>query len=131
MNENHLRVINSSFRLIEEELRLLRYELIQDPMSQKTIFYNVAYDLSRNRKKKVLGKIEALLEELKRIGAELGLEVVEVNLSKRIMIVESQIWVLLEELEPKRLRGYGDLSDKEAEKFHQQIQNLVRMASLN
>jgi len=126
-----LRVINSSFRLIEEELRLLRYELIQDPMSQKTIFYNVAYDLSRNRKKKVLGKIEALLEELKRIGAELGLEVVEVNLSKRIMIVESQIWVLLEELEPKRLRGYGDLSDKEAEKFHQQIQNLVRMASLN
>jgi len=124
-------VINSSFRLIEEELRLLRYELIQDPMSQKTIFYNVAYDLSRNRKKKVLGKIEALLEELKRIGAELGLEVVEVNLSKRIMIVESQIWVLLEELEPKRLRGYGDLSDKEAEKFHQQIQNLVRMASLN
>jgi len=131
LNENHLRVINSSFRLIEEELRLLRYELIQDPMSQKTIFYNVAYDLSRNRKKKVLGKIEALLEELKRIGAELGLEVVEVNLSKRIMIVESQIWVLLEELEPKRLRGYGDLSDKEAEKFHQQIQNLVRMASLN
>jgi hypothetical protein len=126
LDENHKRVLSNSLLIIEEDLRYISSELQQAGETRDTIFYSKANDIDRTTTTRILSGAESMLQEIKRIKEEGELETRKESIRKEVYSLITEIWTLLEDLRPERLKAYGPLSEKDKELLKPQIQGLLR-----
>jgi len=109
MKDNHLRAMASSLRYIEKRLVELRELLTRKAPTYE--MYNYIDDLDDEYKERTLSTIESILSEVSRSKLMLGLSPAEMSLRREVESVLSSVWVVIEGIRPKGLKGYGALSE--------------------
>ncbi len=128
MDENHKRVLSNSFLIIEEDLRILSSEMqAGGTRDRDTIFYSKVNDIDEITATRILSGTQSMLQELKRIKEEAGLETKEESIRREVYSLVTEIWTLLEDLKPKRLAAYGPLTERDKKLLNPQIQELLKI----
>jgi hypothetical protein len=127
LDENHRRVLGNSLLIIEEDLRDISNELQQAEEPRDTIFYSRVNDIDQMTATRILSGVETMLQEIRHIKKEAKLETREKSVRREINSLITEIWTLLQDLRPEKLKAYGPLTerDKELLKFH--VQELLRI----
>ena len=110
MDENHTRVLGSALLIVEKQIHRIIRELDASDKSQ-LIMYSIKDDLDQASKAKILGTSLSMLDKIDQIKELFRLGVGEESTKRRIIsVLLSSIWVILEELNPEKMRGYGEIS---------------------
>ncbi len=127
MDENHKRVLSNSLLIIEEDLRSISSELQQAKGTRDTIFYSKVNDIDQMTATRILSGAQSMLQEIKRIKEEAGLETREKSIRKEVYSLILEIWTLLQDMRPEKLKAYGPLSKRDKELLRPHIQELLKM----
>jgi len=109
MKETHLRAIASSLRYVEKHLVELRELLTKEAPTYE--MYDYVDDLGDEYRERTLATIEDILSEVRRSKQMLDFGPTEMSLRQEAESVLSGVWVVIEGIRPKSLRGYGALSE--------------------
>ncbi len=128
MDDNHKRVLSNSLRIIEEDLRSISSEL-QAEGTKDTIFYSKVNDIDPMTATRILGGAQSMFQEIKYIKEEAGLETREESMRKEVYSLITEIWTLLEDLRPEKLKAYGALTERDKEFLRLHIKKLLRIVN--
>ena len=124
---NHKNTLNSSLSIIERNLRSIKNDLELDSTSeQEAILYKRDYDIDDRAKPAMLKVIASMLSEIKDIKNEFELETETEQVSKRSAALMSEMWVILEDLKPNKLKAYGSVSDREKKLIEPHITRMLK-----
>ena len=133
INENQRRSIASSLALLDEALCL--FEEYGRGREVHSVCFEERNRLTARQRKRLLGEIEKLHEEMRQIKEDLGLPRRVEDVGKRIWGHSAGFWEMLAELQSNRLRGYGEVSsdlaeylDPRAESLLERVQGLSAIA---
>ena len=133
INENQRRSIASSLALLDEALCL--FEEYGRGREVHSVCFEERNRLTARQRKRLLGEIEKLRDEMRQIKEDLGLPRRVEDVGKRIWGHSAGFWEMLAELQSKRLRGYGEVSsdlaeylDPRAESLLERVQGLSAIA---
>jgi len=113
LNESHERALMSGLFVIEGDLQRVKASLGDYGSAEQVITYRVRDNVDHESKSKILKVITAMLEEIRRMKETFELEADERNLKAEIGAALTEIWIILVDFEPEKLRGYGYLSESE------------------
>jgi hypothetical protein len=125
MDDNHRRALRSSLLVVERDLHYVRNQLESD--ASRSASYFTRNDVSPETRRKVLAMTQIMLDEVERIMKKFDLESKEESVRRNILGVLSEVWTILEETRPERLKAYGSLSEREAELLVPHVQKLRRI----
>ncbi len=127
MDENHKRVLSNSLLIIEKDLRNITVILKQAGETRDTIFYSKVNDIDEMAATRILGGAQSMLQEIKHIKEEAELETREESIRREVYNLIIEIWTLLEDLRPEKLKAYGPLTERDKELLRPHIQELLKM----
>jgi len=113
LHESHERALMSGLFVIECDLQRMKASLRDYGSAEQAITYRVRDNVDHESKSKILKVITAMLEEIRQMKETFELEADERSLKAEIGAALTEIWTILVDLEPERLRGYGYLSESE------------------
>ena len=133
INENQRRSIASSLALLDEALCL--FEEYGRGREVHSVCFEERNRLTAKQRKRLLGEIAKLRDEMRQIKEDLGLPCRVEDVGKMIWGHSAGFWEMLAELESKRLRAYGEVSadlaeylDPRAESLLERVQGLSAIA---
>lgn len=128
ISDSHRRALAVSLRLIEKRLRSMEVELRHSGNPTKdAIMYRATYDIDDSKKSKMLPLISTMLDEIKQMKNDFGLEPDVERIRSSFSASLSQIWLFLEELRPGKLEAYGHLSSEERARIEPHILKLLKL----
>ncbi|MCW4004023.1 MAG: hypothetical protein NWE95_08965 [Candidatus Bathyarchaeota archaeon] len=113
LSESHERALSSSLYIIEDNLQRIKALLKQTGENEQTITYRRVGKISPESKCKALEAIVEMLNEIKQIKETFELETEKINLRAEISAALDEVWIILVDLAPDRLKAYGELSETE------------------
>ncbi|ATW25236.1 hypothetical protein [Candidatus Formimonas warabiya] len=125
LNENHLRVISGTLRLIEKDMDEMERYLRNAPQGR---MYETRDDLTESQKEKVLKIIKTVKECINEFANMLHFEPNQESLSGIIRGTLSIHWVNACDIEPKKLKAYGMVDPDNIERlsfYTQKIMDLL------
>ncbi len=126
LNSYQKNYIYASLRSFENALRQVNRLL--EGGNDRGILYVQNKSLDAETRRAAKDKIRQMHRELAVFVKDLGLEPVEENPFQRIMALMSLSWENLAEIQPKRLRSYGDIEDETANQIALKAGRLAQMA---
>lgn len=108
-------------------MRSISSELQQAKGTRDTIFYSKVNDIDQMTATRILSGAQSMLQEIKRIKEEAGLETREKSIRKEVYSLILEIWTLLQDMRPEKLKAYGPLSKRDKELLRPHIQELLKM----
>ncbi|KUO40007.1 MAG: hypothetical protein APZ16_06955 [Candidatus Hadarchaeum yellowstonense] len=113
INEGIKRRLRVSLFIIEKDLRQIK-DALKGGHPEEAIFYRYVDNVNPASKPRIMAVIADMLNEIKEMREIFELETEEIELRAKILAALNEIWVILEELRPEKLKGYGRLpgSDK-------------------
>lgn len=127
LSDNHRRVIASGMLIVDAAVvRML--DLLEDrnsPAAMKTIEGSVT-ESEREQLGASLVQLQTLIASLVR---KYDLQPSKKNLRRILAADVSQIWVVLEDSRPARIRGYGAMPSSSAESLEADLQELLLVAN--
>ncbi|MCW4047355.1 MAG: hypothetical protein NWE99_07330 [Candidatus Bathyarchaeota archaeon] len=125
LSESQERALTSSLFVIESNLRWIEGVLKEGKPSEQTILYRRKDDVKPKLKPKIIDLISNMLSEIKRVKETFKLETEEIKLRAEISAALNEIWVILVDLEPDRLKAYGELSEDNKALIEPLVQSLL------
>lgn len=125
MHYNHTRNLNIGLKIIEEHLRDMIDKLNPNSSHSEFILYSIVDDVKPEVKHGILARINLMLDEIKQMKEDFALESENKSQRKSIISHINEIWILLEELMPKRMKQYGDMSVSDEKLIRNPISNLI------
>jgi len=125
MDENHKRVLRSRLFVVEMDLRYVRSQL--ESHAGNSVSYFTRNDIGPEAKTKVLTMTKTVLDEIEQIMEKFSLEPKEESARRNILSALTEIWVILIESSPEKLRAYGSMSEPDKELLTPHIQRLQRI----
>ncbi len=129
MDENHSRALLSSLRWIERNLLSTNQQFERRPAS-RSILFRKTYDLEGEQQEKVKACIKSMLDEIKQMAQEYHLSAREESLRAETRTRLGEIWVVLEELRPEKLEGFGEMSTGDRDTLAKHIGSLLNQVRL-
>jgi len=128
MDENHKRVLASDLLIIEERLLQIIEALQQTDEQTDVVLRSTVSDIDSGRRTRLLGTIRSMLDEIKQIKEQFGLEIASKSLRWHIIARLSEIWSILSDLKPEKIgRAFGQMSDDVQEVWRPHISKLSNM----
>lgn len=127
MNESHRRALGSSLVIIEKDLHTITEKLEQDSKDFGSILQSTTYDVDPQTKKKILNVATSMLDEIRQLKEKFKLERDEKSLSRWVYSTLIEIWIILEDLRPEKLKAYGQMSDMDKKLLNPHILKLLKM----
>ncbi len=93
---------------------------------QKTVLLEKEDDIDASVKPAMLEVINAMLEEIKKMKNEFGLETETERSSRHVRAYLSEIWILLEDLKADKLSAYGHVSEEEKNAIEPHVLKLLK-----
>jgi hypothetical protein len=112
LSEGHKRRLTVSLFIIEKDLRRIKSAL-KGGHPERAIFYRCIDNVNSASKPRIIAAISDMLNEIKEMKEILELETEDIELRADISAALDEIWVILEELRPEKLKGYGQLSESD------------------
>jgi hypothetical protein len=125
MDENHRRALRSNLLVVERDLHYIRSQL--ESYVNKSASYFTRNDIGPETKRKVLTMTKTMLDEIEQIMDKFNLESKEESARRNIRGALSEIWTILEETRPEKLKAYGSISERDRELLTPHIQRLQRI----
>jgi hypothetical protein len=85
-------------------------ELNRTYSDSEFILYSIVDDVDPEKRSKILNRINLMFDEIKQMKEKFALEFETKSQRRSVIGHLNEIWILLEELMPKRMKNYGDLS---------------------
>ena len=127
MDYNHTRILRIHLLSIERHLRDTIHKLESNKLST-FILYSIKDNIDHESKKKLLGTINSMLDEISQMKDKFALESEEKSVRQAIMGHIAEIWTTLEDTRPERMaRGYGSMSKTDEELLRSHIHKLLSM----
>jgi hypothetical protein len=124
---SHKMALQFGLRLVEKHLRWIKGRLQEGgDIMEETILYRTRCDIKSSGRPKILKALEAMLEEIKLMKAEFGLETEEDTLGMHILGSLTEVWVAVEELRPEALKGYGRLAETSKRQIEPHVLKLLQ-----
>ena len=113
LRESHERALSSSLYIIEDNLQRIKGLLKEANVNEQTITYHRVDRIDPESKPKIIKVIADMLDEIKQMKETFALETEKINLRAEISAALDEVWIILVDLEPERLKAYGELSEPE------------------
>jgi hypothetical protein len=113
LRESHERALGSSLWVIESNLQRIKASLSEGNSAEQTVTYRVRDNVDSESKPRILEVITDMLEEIRQMKDTFELKTEERSLKAEIAAALTEIWIILVDLEPERLNGYGELSESD------------------
>ena len=124
MDENHMRALRSNLLVVERDLHYIRSQL--ESRVNKSVSYFTRNDIGPETKRKVLTMTKTMLDEIEQIVEKFSLESKEESARRNILGALSEIWTILPDSRPEKLKAYGSMSGRDRELLTPHIQRLQR-----
>ena len=124
MDENHRRALRSNLLVVERDLHYIRSQL--ESRVNKSVSYFTRNDIGPETKRKVLTMTKTMLDEIEQIVEKFSLESKEESVRRNILGALSEIWTILPDSRPEKLKAYGSMSGRDRELLTPHIQRLQR-----
>ena len=111
LSESQERALRSSLFVIENRLRWIRDSLKEGNPAEQTILYRRRCDVDSDSKPRIIEMVTDMLDEINQMKERFELETKVIKLRAEISAALTEIWLILEELRPERLKAYGQLSE--------------------
>lgn len=96
-----------------------------DHPKSEFVLYKVEDDIDPQSKHRIIMTVNLMLNEIKQMKGNFQLES-EVKSSERIILGHiNEVWILLEELMPKKLKRYGEMSESDEKLIQNPISTLI------
>jgi len=125
MNENHRRALRSYLYVVERDRHYIHSQL--ESHANNSVSYFTRNDIDPETKTRVLTMTKTMLDEIERTMEKFNLESKEESARRNILSVLSEIWAILEDTRPEKLKAYGSMSERDRELLTPHIQRLLRI----
>ena len=113
LSEGHERRLTVSLFVIENDLRRIKGALKGGRQAERALFYRCIDNVNSDSKPRIIAVIGDMLNEIKKMKDIFELETEDTKLRADISAALDEIWVILEDLRPEKLTGYGQLSESD------------------
>lgn len=112
--------------LMEIEEHLLRFEALLQSDETVTVFRRISNPFPTKQRARILTLIEEIKKQLQEIRDAFNLPTETVDLRWSLSVTLLHLATNLEECEPKRLKGFGELDNETAEALTHHLRQLVQ-----
>lgn len=121
--DNHRRSLTVTAKHVENGIREIEMILKND--SSNTKMSPIIKNLDKEERKNILQLLNQLKDENNKMICELELSSKELYEDRMVRGIISHLWVILSDSTAKGLRGYGKLSDAQAQMLGRYINSLL------
>ena len=123
LNEGHLRRLSSVMAIVDSMISRMLDML--DDRARATPMTVVEGALSAEERRSLEKSLAGLRSLIAGFAGKYDLEPSKKRLRRVLITDASQIWTLLEDCRPSRMRGYGKINDSDAEALETEIQKFL------
>jgi hypothetical protein len=127
MDENHKRALRSGLIVVEKLLHEICNDLVQNGDHTTSILYAKINDVDPRSAKKLLNLTESMLDVVRQIKEKFDLGSNQESIRSLVYSRLSEIWTILEDLRPEKLKAYGQMSKADSELLRPYILRLLCM----
>jgi len=127
MDENHKRALRSGLIVVEKLLHEICNDLVQNGDHTTSILYAKINDVDPRSAKKLLNLTESMLDVIRQIKEKFDLGSNQESIRSLVYSRLSEIWTILEDLRPEKLKAYGQMSKADSELLRPYILRLLCM----
>jgi hypothetical protein len=127
MDENHKRALRSGLIVVEKLLHEICDDLVQNGDHTTPILYAKINDVDPRSAKKLLNLTESMLDVVRQIKEKFDLGSNQESIRSLVYSRLSEIWTILEDLRPEKLKAYGQMSKADSELLRPYILRLLGM----
>jgi len=127
MDENHKRALRSGLIVVEKLLHEICDDLVQNGDHTTSILYAKINDVDPRSAKKLLNLTESMLDVIRQIKEKFDLGSNQESIRSLVYSRLSEIWTILEDLRPEKLKAYGQMSKADSELLRLYILRLLGM----
>lgn len=123
LGENHRRVVSVLLRGLEHACDEIEATLHESPGTLR----HIHYDLTLPQRSALQQMIARVRNEIRRLATEIELDTSVGSQRRTVLALLSASLVNLEESEPRKLRGYGDMSPEAEARLANEFQHLIEL----
>jgi len=123
LGENHRRVVSVLLRGLEQACDEIDASFRESPGSLR----HIHDDLTATQRSALREMTQRVRGENRRLASEIELDTSVGSQRRTVLALLSASIVNLEESEPKKLRGYGSMSEEAEARLAHEVQRLIRM----
>jgi len=127
MDETHKRALRSGLIVVEKLLHEICDDLVQNGDHTTPILYAKINDVDPRSAKKLLNLTESMLDVIRQIKEKFDLGSNQESIRSLVYSRLSEIWTILEDLRPEKLKAYGQMSKADSELLRPYILRLLCM----
>lgn len=125
LNDAHRRNLRIVLNLVEEKMKAVESRLARP--EESGLLYTVKSDLHPDVEATLRRQVAAAYMLIRRLKARFALPTETTLASREILKGLPQLWVMLQESESRRLRGYGDIDPDDAAALDPLIEQLAQL----
>jgi hypothetical protein len=91
------------------------------------LLYTIKHNIDSETRDKILQTIEAMLNEIREVREEFGLEQGVESLKRKIDVNLDEIWTTLLDTRPEKMRGRGKMSQPDEDSVRSYVLKLLSM----
>jgi len=126
MEESVTSAVRSGLYVVEKNLNMIMQTFVRP--NERSIIRSTSNDIEPAAKSRMLTVIDAMFVEIALLKKMFNLETVQESASWRVHSIISEVWVVLEECKPERLKGYGNMTQQDTDLLNQHIGTLLDMS---
>jgi len=126
LSRNHKAHISVSMQVLEDTIHEVEEIIIRDANLRKVMTETID-NLSSLERVLILRRIEEIKKLINQVAQKLSLDKQRDEIRSRILGVMTIQWVNLEEIKPKRLRGYGEVPDELSGFLDPQVDKMIKL----
>jgi len=122
-NSNHKRVLSSTVKIVDEELRSLKQLLEKNNSDSKINFVEKSFDNKTSKKMMLI--LDSLLKMNSEMYDDLGLKRQQLTERQIVSSKVSYLWTILSDSHSKHLKAFGEISEDSAKKIDKYLDKML------
>jgi len=122
-NSNHKRVLSSTVKIVDEELRAIKQLLGKNNSDSKINFVEKSFDNKTSKEMMLI--LDSLLKMNSEMYDDLGLKRQQLTERQIVYSKISYLWTILSDSHSKRLQAFGNIGDDSAKKIDEYLDKML------
>lgn len=119
--------LGNDLRFVETRLRTKIDILESNNNNLAFLLYSIKHNIDSETRDKILQTIEVMLNEIREVREEVGLELGVESLKRKIDVNLEEIWTTLLDTRPEKMRGRDKMSQPDEDSVRSYVLKLLRM----
>ena len=122
-NSNHKRVLSSTVKIVDEELRAIKQLLGKNNSDSKINFVEKSFDNKTSKEMMLI--LDSLLKMNSEMYDDLGLKRQQLTERQIVSSKVSYLWTILSDSHSKHLKAFGEISEDSAKKIDKYLDKML------